>query len=156
MYFSQTARRSEQPGSRARRGVRLSMSTDGGRTFAPVDQPVHDDKHAIWWDPTNSNHVLIGTDGGAYQTWDMTRTWIWFPNLPVATFYHVGFDLEYPFNVCGGMQDNYNWCGPSAVRTSQRHHERSLAHGAGRRRLRRRSSISATRASSTPSRRTAT
>jgi hypothetical protein len=39
------------------------------------------------------------------------------PNLPIATFYHVGYDNEYPYNVCGGMQDNYDWCGPSAVRT---------------------------------------
>jgi len=118
MYFSQLRVDPNNPDRLLVASVRMSMSTDGGRTFNPVDQPVHDDKHAIWWDPANSNHVLIGTDGGAYQTWDMTRTWIWFPNLPIATFYHVGYDMEYPYNVCGGMQDNYNWCGPSAVRTS--------------------------------------
>ena len=46
------------------------------------------------------------------------------PNLPVATFYHVGYDLDYPYNVCGGMQDNYNWCGPSATCAHARHHQR--------------------------------
>ena len=101
------------------RACAWSISTDGGRTFVPADQgAVHDDKHAIWWDPNNSNHVLIGTDGGVFQTWDLTKTWIWFPNLPIATFYHADYDMDYPYNVCGGMQDNYDWCGPSAVRTS--------------------------------------
>ncbi|HTR79521.1 MAG TPA: hypothetical protein VMH39_15490, partial [Gemmatimonadaceae bacterium] len=99
--------------------VRLYLSTDGGKNFAPVDAAVHDDKHAIWWDPNNSNHILTGGDGGAYQTWDLTRSWIWFPNIPVGLFYHVDYDLSEPFNVCGGMQDNYDWCGPSAVRSAR-------------------------------------
>ncbi len=118
MYFSQLRIDPNNPDRLLVASVRMSMSSDGGRTFAPVDQPVHDDKHAIWWDPNNSNHVLIGTDGGVYQTWDMTRTWIWFPNISIATFYHVGYNMDYPYEVCGGMQDNYNWCGPSAVRAS--------------------------------------
>ncbi len=118
MYFSQVRVDPNNPDRVLVASVRMSMSSDGGRSFAPVDQPVHDDKHAIWWNPANSSHVIIGTDGGVYQTWDMTKTWMWSPNLSIATFYHVGYDLEYPYNVCGGMQDNYNWCGPSAVRTS--------------------------------------
>jgi hypothetical protein len=119
MYFSQLRVDPNNPDRVLIASVRMSMSTDGGRSFAPVDGgSVHDDKHAIWWDPANSNHILIGSDGGAYQTWDMTRSWIWFPNIPVATFYHVGFDMESPYNVCGGMQDNYDWCGPSAVRSA--------------------------------------
>ena len=117
MYFSQVRVDPNNPDRVLVASVRLSLSIDGGRTFTPIDQQVHDDKHAIWWDPSNSDHILIGGDGGAFQTWDMTRSWIWFPNLPIATFYHVGYDNEYPYNVCGGMQDNYDWCGPSAVRT---------------------------------------
>ncbi|TAK11848.1 MAG: hypothetical protein EPO35_11970 [Acidobacteria bacterium] len=117
MYFSQVRVDPNNPDRVLVASVRLSLSTDGGRSFTAIDQQVHDDKHAIWWDPANSDHILIGGDGGAFQTWDMTRSWIWFPNLPIATFYHVGYDNEYPYNVCGGMQDNYDWCGPSAVRT---------------------------------------
>ncbi len=117
MYFSQVRVDPNNPDRVLVASVRLYMSVDGGRTFAPVDQAVHDDKHALWWDPSNSEHILIGGDGGAFQTWDMAKSWIWFPNLPIATFYHVGYDNEYPYNVCGGMQDNYDWCGPSAVRT---------------------------------------
>jgi photosystem II stability/assembly factor-like uncharacterized protein len=99
-------------------GVRMQLSIDGGKTFQPIDQSEHDDKHALWWDPSNSDHMLIGTDGGAYTSWDMGHSWIFYPAIPAGLFYHVGFDYEYPYNVCGGMQDNYDWCGPSAVRTA--------------------------------------
>ncbi|HEY7855621.1 MAG TPA: glycosyl hydrolase, partial [Terriglobales bacterium] len=118
IYFSQVRVDPNNPDHVLVASVRLYLSTNGGRTFFPIDLSEHDDKHAIWWDPHNSNHLLIGTDGGAYTTWDMGKSWIWYPNLPVGLFYHVGFDNEQPYNVCGGMQDNYDWCGPSAVRTS--------------------------------------
>ncbi len=118
MYFSQVRVDPNNPDRVLVASVRLSLSIDGGRTFQAIDQAVHDDKHSMWWDPSNSEHIITGGDGGVYQTWDMTKSWIWHPNLPIATFYHVGYDNEYPYNVCGGMQDNYNWCGPSAVRSS--------------------------------------
>lgn len=118
IYFSQVRIDPNNPDRVLVASVRLYLSTDGARTFFPIDTSEHDDKHAIWWDKNNSNHLLIGTDGGAYTTWDMGKTWIWYPNLPVGLFYHVGFDNEWPYNVCGGMQDNYDWCGPSAVRTT--------------------------------------
>ena len=60
--------------------------------------------------------MLIGNDGGLAQTWDQAKTWIFFPNLPVGLFYHVSVDMSTPYNICGGMQDNYDWCGPSQVR----------------------------------------
>ncbi|MGH9474257.1 MAG: WD40/YVTN/BNR-like repeat-containing protein, partial [Terriglobales bacterium] len=118
IYFSQVRIDPNNPDHVLVASVRLYLSTDGARSFRPIDTSEHDDKHAIWWDPRNSNHLLIGTDGGAYTTWDMGHTWIWYPNLPVGLFYHVGFDNAEPYNVCGGMQDNYDWCGPSAVRTT--------------------------------------
>jgi hypothetical protein len=117
MYFSQIRVDPNNPDRVITGGVRMYLSTDGGTTFNPADPTEHDDKHALWWDPNNSNHILIGTDGGAYVSYDMTRTFIFYPNIVAGLFYHVGFDYEYPYNVCGGMQDNYDWCGPSAVRT---------------------------------------
>ncbi len=100
-------------------GVGLHQTLDGGKTIA-TDAAVmtHDDVHAIWIDPANSNHVLIGNDGGVSVSYDQAKTWIFTPNLPIATFYHVSYDMATPYNVCGGMQDNYDWCGPSAVRGS--------------------------------------
>ncbi|HEY3884839.1 MAG TPA: hypothetical protein VGL62_06515, partial [Vicinamibacterales bacterium] len=76
------------------------------------------DVHAIWIDPSNSRHVIIGDDGGLAQTFDQAKTWLFFPNLPVGLFYHVSYDMSVPYNVCGGMQDNYDWCGPSQVRSA--------------------------------------
>ena len=66
--------------------------------------------------PANSDHVLIGNDGGLAVSFDQAQKWEFFPNLPVGLFYHVSVDNAVPYNICGGMQDNYNWCGPSQVR----------------------------------------
>ena len=77
---------------------------------------IHSDHHAIWLNPANSNHILIGNDGGLAVSWDQAKTWNFLPNLPVGLFYHVSVDMATPYNICGGMQDNYSWCGPSAVR----------------------------------------
>ena len=98
-------------------GVGLHQTLDGGKTIATdVAEPIHDDVHAIWINPANPLHVLIGNDGGLAASYDRAKTWQFLPNLPVGLFYHVSYDMAIPFNVCGGMQDNYNWCGPSEVR----------------------------------------
>ena len=120
MYFSQLRIDPTSPERIYLGGVGLHMSIDGGRTFETDAALVtHDDVHAIWINPSNPNHVLIGNDGGLAVSYDMSRTWTFIPNLPVGLFYHVGYDMEIPYNICGGMQDNYNWCGPSASRLSR-------------------------------------
>ena len=117
MYFSQVRIDPNSPDRVLMGGVGMWMSIDGGRTFEQdAAFATHDDVHAIWIDPNNSGHILIGNDGGVAVSYDMSKTWTFIPNLPVGLFYHVGYDMEYPYNVCGGMQDNYNWCGPSASR----------------------------------------
>lgn len=117
MYFSKIVMDAQDSDRVYMAGVGLHMSLDGGRSWEPdAAQAIHDDIHAIWVNPSNANHVLIGTDGGMAVSWDQSRTWQFIPNLPVGLFYHVSYDFERPFNVCGGMQDNYNWCGPSATR----------------------------------------
>ena len=114
------------------------MSTDGGKTVnTDAASTIHDDIHAIWIDPANSNHVIIGNDGGLASRCDQAKTWNFVPNLPVGLFYHVSYDMATPFNVCGGMQDNYDWCGPSAGARRGRHRQLRLVDDAGRRRLRR-------------------
>ena len=98
-------------------GVDLHMTTDGGKTVnTAAATRIHSDHHAIWIDPSNSHHVMIGNDGGVAVTYDQAKTWNFLPNLPVGLFYHVSYDMATPYHVCGGMQDNYSWCGPSAVR----------------------------------------
>jgi len=117
MYFSQIRIDPNDPDTIIFGGVDLHMSTDGGKTVNTQSaSKIHSDHHAIWIDPANSNHVIIGNDGGLAVTYDQAKSWIFLPNLPVGLFYHVSVDMATPFNVCGGMQDNYDWCGPSAVR----------------------------------------
>ena len=117
MYFSQVRIDPNDPETILYAGVKLHKSTDGGKTVTlNATQTIHDDVHAIWIDPSNSNHVIIGNDGGVAISWDMAKTWNFVHNMPVGLFYHVSYDMATPFNICGGMQDNYSWCGPSAVR----------------------------------------
>ena len=117
MYFSQIRIDPNDPDVIIYAGVKLHHSTDGGKTVSTnATQTIHDDVHAIWIDPANSNHVLIGNDGGLAVSFDQTKTWSFFHNLPIGLFYHVSVDMATPYNICGGMQDNYVWCGPSAVR----------------------------------------
>ena len=79
---------------------------------------IHVDHHAMWIDPNDPNHVIVGNDGGVAITWDKGGNYDFGAVLPVAQFYEVSYDYDTPYNICGGMQDNYNWCGPSAVRSS--------------------------------------
>ncbi|MGE5244682.1 MAG: WD40/YVTN/BNR-like repeat-containing protein [Betaproteobacteria bacterium] len=117
MYFSQVRVDPNDPDVVIFGGVNLQMTTDGGKTVnTQAASKIHSDHHAIWIDPSNSKHVIIGNDGGLAVSWDRAGTWNFLPNLPVGLFYHVSYDFATPYHVCGGMQDNYVWCGPSAVR----------------------------------------
>ena len=117
MYFSQVRIDPNDPEVVYMGGVDLQQTLDGGKTVnTAAASRIHSDHHAIWIDPLNSNHLMTGNDGGLAVSYDQSKTWVFFPNLPVGLFYHVSYDMATPFNVCGGMQDNYDWCGPSAVR----------------------------------------
>ncbi|MFN0120727.1 MAG: VPS10 domain-containing protein [Blastocatellia bacterium] len=100
-------------------GVSLYASDDGGKTFnSDAARKIHVDFHAMWINPANSDHVMLGGDGGVGVSYDKSKTYFWLRNLPVSQFYHVGYDMKTPFTVCGGLQDNNTWCGPSAVRSA--------------------------------------
>jgi photosystem II stability/assembly factor-like uncharacterized protein len=100
-------------------GVNIYYSEDGGKTFAQNRfERVHSDVHAIWLDPANSDHMVIGNDGGVWTTHDSGHAWVHLNNIALAQFYEVAFDYQKPYHVCGGLQDNYSWCGPSS--TAQR------------------------------------
>ena len=117
-------------------GVNIYMSEDGGRTFVQTRfRDVHSDVHAIWIDPANSDHMLSGNDGGVWVTWDSGRNWRAHQQHRLGQFYEVAYDFQKPYHVCGGLQDNYSWCGPSSSTAAHRHRQRGLDHGAGRRRI---------------------
>lgn len=94
--------------------VQIHRSDDGGRTFEPVPFPIHVDHHEIVFDPADRRHMLVGNDGGLYETWDEGATWRHFTNLPLSQFYRLDVDNARPFyTVCGGAQDNGSICGPA-------------------------------------------
>ena len=100
-------------------GVSLMVSDDGGRTFrSDGAERIHVDHHAMWINPRDPRHIIIGNDGGVSVSHDRSRTWAWYPNILGAQAYHVEFDMQTPYHVCAGLQDNNTWCGPSAVRTN--------------------------------------
>jgi hypothetical protein len=89
------------------------FTTDGGRTTAQAARESHVDFHAFWIDPEDPQRVIVGNDGGISISHDQGGNY-WFPNtFAIGQFYAVSYDMAKPYNVCGGLQDNYSWCGPS-------------------------------------------
>ena len=99
----------------------IQVTDNGGQSFRPLgERHKHVDNHALWIDPANHAHMLVGCDGGLYETWDRAANWQFKSNLPIAQFYRVSLDNALPFyNVFGGTQDNYSLGGPS--RTNNDH-----------------------------------
>ena len=94
-------------------GFNLTMSADGGETFTALGQSTHSDHHALYINPISPTNLILGTDGGIYVSLDRGYNWIFARNLPLSQFYHVSFDMNTPYNVYGGLQDNGSWMGPS-------------------------------------------
>ncbi len=99
-------------------GGSLSRSEDGGRTFDPVPGAsyIHVDHHHVWIDPADSDHLMVGNDGSFDVSYDRGFTFESFRTISAAQFYQISVDMRRPYYVCGGLQDNGSWCGPSAVR----------------------------------------
>lgn len=99
----------------------LHHTEDGGKTFKKTgEKSKHVDNHAMWVNPMNTDHWLVGCDGGLYETWDAAENWKFYQNLNITQFYRVAIDNDEPFyNVYGGTQDNNTIGGPS--RTTNAH-----------------------------------
>ena len=95
----------------------LQHTTDGGKTIvATGEDKKHVDNHCIWVNPNDSNHWLVGCDGGLYETFNHAKDWKYYDNLPIIQFYKVATDNKAPFyNIYGGTQDNNSMGGPSAT-----------------------------------------
>lgn len=105
-------------------GQRTLTSSDGGKTFQQVggtlvhllphgSQILHLDTHAMWIDPKNADHILLGNDGGFHVSWDRGKSWLHHNNIPVAECYSVSYDTSTPYNIYVGTQDNAALYGPS-------------------------------------------
>ncbi len=91
----------------------LLVSVDGGRSFSSTAN-THSDNHAVWIDPSNTNLIYDGDDGGFWSSTDGGTRWARAWNLPTAQFYHVSVDNADPYHVYGGLQDNSTWVGDSS------------------------------------------
>ena len=95
--------------------VGVMHTTDAGKTWSSPFG-FGGDNHALWINPTDSNHILLGHDHGMGVTFDAGRNWLSPDNKPLAQFYAIGYDMEQPYNVYGGMQDNGSVRGPSTMK----------------------------------------
>lgn len=113
---------------------RLSRSKDGGKTWERIATTVHGDHQALWIDPTNSNRILNGSDGGYQVSYDGGDSWEIINNVELSQFYQIFIDNKDPYNVYGGLQDNGTWVGPSNSLYSAgilKRHWKGLAYGDG-------------------------
>ena len=111
-YFSVIAVDPSDPMRVYRPAWSLSISEDGGKSFKEGGYQggwVHSDHHALWINPNNPSHLLLGTDGGVYMSMDKGNNWLFLNSIPVSQFYHVQIDDASPYNVYGGLQDNGSW-----------------------------------------------
>jgi len=119
MYYSQIRIDPNNPERIYVLGTQLSISDDGGRTFRDDGaEAIHVDHHAMWIDPDDSDHLIIGNDGGIAGSFDGAKTWREYDNLAIGQFYQIGVDMRDPYYVCGGLQDNSSWCGPQRTLTT--------------------------------------
>jgi photosystem II stability/assembly factor-like uncharacterized protein len=103
--------------------LNLVVSTDGGASFSNVSGGAHGDFHDVWVDSTTPDHLITGDDGGVWYSYDAGNKWWKADNLPISQFYHVSVDMDRPYHVYGGLQDNSAWVGesqyPGGVTNSQ-------------------------------------
>ncbi len=91
----------------------IMESHDGGKTVQTIGRGVHPDHHSLWIDPKDPNRMVEGNDGGVYISSDAGKSWSFLNNIPIEQFYMVAADDARPYLLCGGLQDNNGWCGPS-------------------------------------------
>ncbi|MEK7329396.1 MAG: glycosyl hydrolase, partial [Candidatus Eisenbacteria bacterium] len=112
-YFAYVVADPKDPDRVYKPATGLFVSDDGAKTFSPIGGGVHSDYHAMWINPADTDEMFVGTDGGVYTSVDRGNTWRFLGGLPLSQFYHVSYDMEWPYNVYGGLQDNGSWMGPS-------------------------------------------
>jgi photosystem II stability/assembly factor-like uncharacterized protein len=118
MYYSQIRVDPTNPDIAYQGGAPFFKTVDGGKTWRQVQGLAHSDHHAIWIDPKDHNHLMVGNDGGLDVSYDQAESWEFVNNIGgVGQFYKISADMRKPYTVCGGLQDNGSWCGPSAARS---------------------------------------
>jgi photosystem II stability/assembly factor-like uncharacterized protein len=94
----------------------ILVSEDAGKTLRPLASfgQSHSDYHAMWTNP-DGEMLVVGNDGGVVISYNRGQSWRFVSNLPIGQFYHISYDMQIPYNVYGGLQDNGSWVGPGYV-----------------------------------------
>ena len=117
-------------------GFMLHVSDDGGKTWREDRfKNVHSDNHALAIDPRMPKRMLLGTDGGLYESYDGAAGWAHLNRFAGGEYFRVSTDNSNPYRICGGLQDNTNWVGTEQYAQQGRHSQRGLARDRRRRRL---------------------
>ncbi|MBI2677887.1 MAG: glycosyl hydrolase [Candidatus Koribacter versatilis] len=116
-YFARLVVDPKNPDRIYKPGFNFTVSDDGGKTFSGTGLGdgggAHGDYHAVWIDAMNNESLLVGTDGGVYSSPDRGAHFRFLSNIPIAQLYHVSYDMDRPYHLYGGLQDNGTWMGPS-------------------------------------------
>jgi photosystem II stability/assembly factor-like uncharacterized protein len=115
-YFAQIRADPKDRNRVYRLGLQFYVSDDMGKTFRTVQARLHADYHDLWIDPDDNNHLIVANDGGLGISWDRGNTWDYRDNIPISQYWEMSVDTRDPYLICGGTQDNGNWCVPSASR----------------------------------------
>ena len=112
-YFSQIRVDPKNPDRVYRMAVDFAFSDNGGASWRAGMVGIHEDYHAMWINPNDPAHFIVGGDAGIFQTWDKGGTYDALNNMAMGQFYGISYDFQVPYRVCGGLQDNGTSCGLS-------------------------------------------
>lgn len=116
-YYSQVRVDTKNPDRVYWSSTPVKVSDDGGKTARNATQGIHVDHHAMWIDPNDPERLIVGNDGGVAVSFDRGGSYDFVNTFPIGQFYNISYDMAVPYNVCGGLQDNGSWCGPSRRRS---------------------------------------
>ncbi|UCD25785.1 MAG: exo-alpha-sialidase, partial [Gemmatimonadota bacterium] len=119
-YYSQVRVDPQDPDRVYFSSTPVQFSDDGGKTAGTTTNGIHVDHHAMWIDPNDPDRIVVGNDGGVAISFDKGGNWAYLNNMALGQFYHVSYNMDVPYRVCGGLQDNGTWCSPSRLARGQR------------------------------------
>jgi photosystem II stability/assembly factor-like uncharacterized protein len=118
-YYSQVRVDPKNPDRVYWSSTPVKVSDEGGRNARNATVGIHVDHHAMWIDPVDPQRLIVGNDGGVAISYDRGGSYNMLNTIPIGQFYNISYDMATPYRVCGGLQDNGSWCGPSRRRNGQ-------------------------------------
>ena len=116
-YYSQVRVHPKNPDRVYWSSTPVLVSNDGGKTPMNATVGIHVDHHAMWIDPVDPERMIVGDDGGVAISFDQGGSYVFANTFAIGQLYNLSYDFQVPYRVCGGLQDNGSWCGPSRRRS---------------------------------------